>query len=240
MNAVFSHGEIQMSDASIGYGSFFHISRDNGATWLQIAEVFDITPPSDTVDQVDVTHMQSPDRRREFVPGLSDPGSAGFEMNFVPGSASDLLIQEIRAAGEQVVCRITFPNAVEWKFTGQVESYEPAVPTEDKMTATVSFKVSGSTVVSPASAPANSVIPAISGIATEGETLTAWEGRWTAAAAYTYQWLRDGAPISGAVSSTYSVVAADVGEVISVTVTATNSAGSASASSAATSTVTGA
>lgn len=223
-----------MSDASIGYGSYFHISQDNGSNWIEIAEVFDITPPSDTVDQVDVTHMQSPNRRREFIAGLSDPGSASFEMNFVPGSASDLKIQEIRGTGEQVLCRITFPNSVTWQFTGQVESYEPAVPTEDKMTASVSFKVSGSTVAAAAAAPVNSVLPAISGVAQVGETLTAWGGVWSQAATFTYQWEADGTPILGATAQTYVPVTGDIGKPITVVVTATNSAGSASAESVAT------
>lgn len=223
-----------MSDASIGYGSYFHISQDNGSNWIEIAEVFDITPPSDTVDQVDVTHMQSPNRRREFIAGLSDPGSASFEMNFVPGSASDLKIQEIRGTGEQVLCRITFPNSVTWQFTGQVESYEPAVPTEDKMTASVSFKVSGSTVAAAAAAPVNSVLPAISGVAQVGETLTAWGGVWSQAATFTYQWEADGTPILGATAQTYVPVTGDIGKPITVVVTATNSAGSAAAESVAT------
>ncbi|MET3662501.1 phage tail tube protein [Aquamicrobium ahrensii] len=220
-----------MSDAMIGYSTLFDISQDNGASWITMGEVYDITPPSDTVDQVDVTHMQSPNRRREFIAGLSDPGSAAFEMNFVPGSPSDLKIQEIRGTGEQVLCRITFPNAVTWQFSGQIESYEPAIPTEDKLTASVSFKVSGSTVATPAAAPVNAVPPAVAGLAKVGQVLTAWEGQWSVAATYTYQWKVDGTNKAGATAKTYTPVVGDVGKPVTVEVTATNAAGTATAAS---------
>lgn len=135
------------TEASIGYGSIFAVSTDDGATFTDLAEVTNITPPSSTIDMIDATHMASPNSDREFIIGLNDPGEASFEMNFVPGSGSDELIQEIKAARARVKCRITYPNAVTWTFSGLLMAYEPAVPNEDKMTATVTFKVSGSTVV---------------------------------------------------------------------------------------------
>lgn len=136
-----------MTDAAIGYGSKFSIDPAGGTSFTDLGEVFNITPPSDSFDMIDATHMQSPNRDREFIIGLNDPGEASFEMNFVPGSASDILIRQVKAAREAVTCRITFPNAATWTFDGLLMTYEPAVPNEDKMTATVTFKVSGSTVV---------------------------------------------------------------------------------------------
>jgi hypothetical protein len=53
----------------------------------------------------------------------------------------------------------------------------------------------------------------------------------------TWQWLRDGAPISGATSSSYVLTGDDVGSQISVRQTETNAGGSASATSAETATV---
>ncbi len=228
------------TQASIGYGSLFHISRDNEATWIDLAEVFDITPPNDTVDEVDATHMQSPNRTREFIPGLIDPGEASFEMNFVPGSPSDLLIAEIKTAGERVRCRLTFPNGVTWKFSGWVSGYEPAVPTDDKMTATVTWRVTGPTISTPAAVPVNTVLPAISGVAQEGQTLTAWEGMWVGSPTFTFQWEADGAPISGATEKTFTPLASNIGDGITVVVTGTNAAGSASAESVGTAAVVGA
>jgi hypothetical protein len=82
-------------------------------------------------------------------------------------------------------------------------------------------------------------IPAPSGTARVGQTLTAGTGTWagTQPIAYTFQWQRCSpscGDISGATSSTYLLVSADVGSTIQVRVTAANGAGSASATSATT------
>lgn len=219
------------TEASIGYGSLFDISRDSGATWLTLGEVFDITPPSAAVDVIDATHMSSPNRTREFIAGLTDPGDASFSQNFVPGSAADVTIRAIRLSGERVICRITYPNATVWKFDGFLTGYNPAVPTDDKMTAEVTFKVTGSTIVEAAAIPAVLTGPAISGTVQQGETLTAYVGQWSGGASFTFQWNNEGAPISGATSQTYVPVAGDVGDNLTVTITATNSEGSATATS---------
>ncbi|MFT4280176.1 glycosyl hydrolase 53 family protein [Microbacterium sp.] len=63
--------------------------------------------------------------------------------------------------------------------------------------------------------------PTISGTARVGQTLTASAGEFTPAVDHVdYQWLRDGAAISGATASSYVVVAADRGAELSVRVTA--------------------
>ena len=68
--------------------------------------------------------------------------------------------------------------------------------------------------------------PMVSGTATVGQRLTCSHGTWESfPAGYTYKWLREGAEISGAVSSAYTVLVADEGHSISCEVTASNSAG---------------
>jgi hypothetical protein len=181
---------------------------------------------------VDATHMQSPNGDREFIIGLNDPGEASFEMNFIPGSAADLKIQSIKAGRARVKCRITFPNGVTWTFSGLLMTYEPAVPTDDKMTASVSWKVSGSTVTGATVAPTNAVLPAISGLLTLASVLTAYEGVWTGSPVFTYQWKNAGVNLSGATGRTYVIQASDAGDSLTVTVSGTNNAGTASATSA--------
>jgi hypothetical protein len=96
-------------------------------------------------------------------------------------------------------------------------------------------------------APTNITLPLLSGTATDGSLLSATSGSWsgTPTITYTYQWqtspngTSSWANISGATSSTYSLVSADVGNYIRVSVTATNGSGSATALSASSSQIAG-
>lgn len=89
-------------------------------------------------------------------------------------------------------------------------------------------------------APANTVLPSISGTARVGQTLTASNGTWNGKPAPTFGrvWRRNGTAISGATGTTYVLVTADIGATITVTVTATNTEGAVPATSAATAAVT--
>ena len=75
--------------------------------------------------------------------------------------------------------------------------------------------------------PVNTLAPAISGLTTEGATLTSATGTWSGTSiSYGYQWYRGAMLISGATASTYVLVLADSEEDITCKVTATNTAGS--------------
>lgn len=148
-----------MSDALLGYGSKFQVMNTDVSpnAYADMGEIFNITPPSSDVEQVDVTHNQSPDRRREFIDGLIGPGEVSFEMNYIPGSASDVILNAILDTPVGVdrsrSCRIIYPNDVIHQFDANLRGYEPTVPTDDKMTATVTWQVTGvvsrGTVASP-------------------------------------------------------------------------------------------
>jgi hypothetical protein len=61
--------------------------------------------------------------------------------------------------------------------------------------------------------------PTVTGSFTVGSTLTAKLGTWTTGTTFAYRWLRDGAAISGATKSTYTVKGSDAHRNLSVTVT---------------------
>jgi hypothetical protein len=104
----------------------------------------------------------------------------------------------------------------------------------DDVTASTSFIGQASLPVP----PANTVLPAISGTAANGQTLTADPGIWsgTQPITFSYQWQRcdinaNCSDIAGANTNNYTLGAADETNFVRLNVTAGNSAGQATASS---------
>ena len=91
----------------------------------------------------------------------------------------------------------------------------------------------------PPAAPVNSVLPAVSGSAVEGQTLSASSGTWSGGPSYAYQWLSCNglgeacAKLAGSTGASLKLGSSNVGGTVRVVVTATNSGGSAEATSAA-------
>lgn len=134
-----------MTAAKIGYGSTYEIWDASLVTpaFVEVAEVINITPGEAVADRVDATHMQSPGRRREYISGLIDNGEASFEINWVPGSATDELLRELFASGATVEHRITFPGDVTLTFDASIIGFSKVIPIDDRMTATITIAVSG-------------------------------------------------------------------------------------------------
>lgn len=137
-----------MTDARIGYGTIYEIWDKTlpVPAFVEVAEVINVTPGEATADRVDATHMQSPNRRREYISGLIDNGEASFEINWVPGSDTDELLRAQFESGETVEHRITFPGAaprVTVTYEASIIGFSKAIPIDDRMTATITVAVSG-------------------------------------------------------------------------------------------------
>ena len=94
--------------------------------------------------------------------------------------------------------------------------------------------------------PSNTALPAVSGTAQDGQTLTATTGSWVgppSPSSYSYQWQRCNSTggscsaITGATSSTYTLTDADVGSTVEAELAATNTNGSNTAASSPTSVI---
>jgi len=140
-----------MTAALIGYLAIFSVeSTDSPGDYIELGEITDVTPPNAQVEQIDATHMQSPNRVREFIAGLTDFGDMSVGMNYIPSSATDDLILAWRTAGTTRSCRITYPSgsspAPYDTFPGFITGYAPTIAIGEKMSATLTVKVAGAVV----------------------------------------------------------------------------------------------
>jgi predicted secreted protein len=134
-----------MTTAIIGYTTKYSIMGAQTPTpsYVDIAEVISITPGDATADRVEATHMNSPGKRREYIAGMIDSGEATFEINWVPGSATDVFLRDLFTSGATRSHRIEFPNGVTVTFNASIIGFSKAVPIDDRMTATITVAVSG-------------------------------------------------------------------------------------------------
>jgi hypothetical protein len=221
------------TEAEIGYGVLLKMLTSTGPdVFTTLGRQRDVLPPDGfSVDLVDATHNESTDVTEEVIPGIIRTKSITIEIEYKPLNAAVQLIQAAKRVLKTF--RSVWPDGRYIQWQGYIEDFEPEAPTEDKQIATLTIKRSGTATPNAASAPTNSVLPAIAGTVQVGQTLTVWPGVWAnEPTSFTYAWKNEGVAIDGATASTYTLVVGDQGDNITVTVTATNSAGSANATSA--------
>jgi hypothetical protein len=136
----------------IGYGITVGVSNVAPATdptVNMITNIIDVTPPNPSRDMVEVTSNSSANMTREYVSGMVDFGEASFEMNWDPGSTADLLINTLQTERTARTWRFTWTQTTPDRridFVGFVTGYERTSPLDDRMTATVTIKVTGAPV----------------------------------------------------------------------------------------------
>jgi predicted secreted protein len=138
-----------MTEARIGWGT--EVWLDNASNVLtQLEECTAIGLPNGEVEDVEATHMLSPNRRREYVAGLIEDGTGDFEFNLVPGDATDLLIEAARNDGVARDYEVIIPDgAFGQKFAGTciVKNWARDVPIDGVMKATMTVRFTGAVTI---------------------------------------------------------------------------------------------
>jgi predicted secreted protein len=134
---------------NVGIGSGAEFWLDSASDVLtQLSEVLSVTPPNPQTEDVEATHMASPNRRREYIAGLIEDGEGSFEFNYIPGNATDALIRAAINDGVTRDYKIVLPVAdgSTWEITGDcvVKGWERNAPIDDRMTATLTVRFTGS------------------------------------------------------------------------------------------------
>ncbi len=135
------------SEAVVGFDVTLEAETSSGSgVFTELAEITNVTPPNAQVNDVEVTHMKSPGRAREFRPGLTDYGTATFEMNWIPSSATDNFILAWRADGSTRAVKVTYPDGEVDTFPAYPQGYETGAQIGEKLSATLTLKVAGAVV----------------------------------------------------------------------------------------------
>lgn len=135
----------------IGYGVTLSVSDVSPAVTPTntVGAITAFTPPNPTRDIIDVTSSDSPNMAREFIAGLIDYGEAGFDMLWEINNTADALLRAIILERKPRTWRATFNQFSPVRtvtFLGYLTGYERSAPLEDKMTATITIKVTGAPV----------------------------------------------------------------------------------------------
>jgi len=129
------------STAVSGVGTL--LRRWSGSAWVNISEINSISGPSKTRDTIDVTSLDSTDGYREFITGFRDAGTVQLNMNFTRASF-DIMNDDFEDDDPQNY-EIMLPDAenTSFEFEAFVTEVPLEIPTDDKITLSVTLKITG-------------------------------------------------------------------------------------------------
>lgn len=113
------------------------------AVYEDLAHITNIGGPGLERETYDVTTHQSPGAWREFIGGLKDAGEVSIDINYDPAD-HDELVADLEEENP-LTYRIVWPDVDEttWTFSAIMTAFEPEAPHDDKLSASMSFKLTG-------------------------------------------------------------------------------------------------
>lgn len=219
-------------------------------TWVEIGGVGNLGETGKTTNMV--SYPTWGDSVVQKAKGLTNAGDPSLEVARIPTDAGQVILRAAAAVGNNNTYAFKIVKADGAVGATGTTIYNRGIvggPTRPNganedfdlevfMIALIQEEI----VVNPTSAgvaPFYTAVPAITGTATVGQTLTCSTGTWSgdATIAYSYQWYANSIAISGATASTFVLTSAQLGRRVTARVTATNAAGTASSTTAPTAAV---
>ena len=140
-----------MTNAVLAIGTEVQVQDPVSLVWTSISEPRSIAGPDLSVDEKDVTNHQSPNRTRERLATLKDPGMLSFEINFIPSDPTHddltgLLYQYLNFGRPNI--RVVLPDTGHKTMTAPafVKSFKLQEKVDDVLIAAVEMRfISGQT-----------------------------------------------------------------------------------------------
>jgi len=135
-----------MANEFLGIGTQLKIG-DGGSpeTFTLIPNCLDINGPSESVDLVETTSMDSANQTRTYIPGLKNTGEISFDLNWVPENA---VHQQLKSDFDARVTRnfqmiLPNPGASVFAFAGIITSFGVTDPVAGVVTRSVTITITG-------------------------------------------------------------------------------------------------
>ena len=113
------------SGAVRGYGATVKIKVGDPEVVTSIVGIETFDFPDQTPDNIDVTHLGSPNDTEEFIPDMKKAPVWPLSHHYVPGSAMDVALKGVAGTGEVFVLEIGAPEADPVEYVAFLNSYRP-------------------------------------------------------------------------------------------------------------------
>lgn len=139
-----------VSQATSGFGCL--LKRGDGASpevFSTIAEVTGFSGPGEKLDMIECTHMESPNSYKEYIPSLLDAGEISFDINFLPAHTTQTGLRSDMTGRTKRNFQIIWSDTgtTTYSFAGYITSFQPSAKINDKLSASVTIKVTSSITV---------------------------------------------------------------------------------------------
>lgn len=130
------------------FGTKWSFSTDGGTTFTDVADVTKIDVLAIKADTTDVSSHDSTGQWREFTGSMKDGGELSMELNYDPAVHGTILAQ---IGGTPIKHKVTLTDAgaAVVAFDGIITGLKAQAPYDDKLSATVTVKVSGAPTITP-------------------------------------------------------------------------------------------
>lgn len=137
------------------FGTLLQLGRGDGPpeTYDTIGGISNITGPGFSTDTIDVTAHDSPGAFEESIVTIIRQGELTVDLNYDPAdpqhsadpAALNLGVPQLLFQREKRNWRMIFPSSppVPWDFEAYVTGFEPSAPYDDKLSASVTLKLTG-------------------------------------------------------------------------------------------------
>lgn len=113
-------------------------------SFIDIAELKDVTPPPLTRNELETTTQNSGDDA--YIVGIRRHGTFTTMINWVPSNSTHNVATGLQGEyynGNRSIYRITFPDGTKWLFSGFVTNFAPHAPVDGVLTADITIRPTG-------------------------------------------------------------------------------------------------